>query len=297
MPYINVDEAYILDNTGLQVDNSVDYANANGNRNLLDNPFFTVNQRDFTTVTGSASGLALVDRWLAIRATVTQNADNSLTVTPTQAQYGICQFFEQNRLKVGQTYTMSALIDNEYYSGSFVFSTSPASEYFATFSNGIRFYRHVANDKVDVWVIRSSTTAFTVQAVKLEVGSYSTLINDAPPNYAEELTKCRYYFERIKTGAKAMTLGFGYPDGYNTLYAHFKINPKRSTSMGLVTGSSFVVGDATGMSTAVSSASIYNFLENGEITLALTATGAFAPPNMYRCGIPANSHVDFSADL
>lgn len=182
-------------------DPSDPYANsgyARSNRNLLDNPFFTVNQRNFTTGEGTAAGLMLVDRWQAIRATVTRNTDNSLTVTPTQAQYGICQFIEQSRLKVGKTYTMSALIDNQYYSGSFVFSTSPASEYFATFSNGIRFYRHVANNKVDVWVIRDSTTAFAVQAVKLELGSYSTLINDTPPDYGEELAKCQYYYREIK---------------------------------------------------------------------------------------------------
>lgn len=45
MAVINVDDIYSLDNTGKQVDDAVDYALANSNRNLLDNPWFTVNQR------------------------------------------------------------------------------------------------------------------------------------------------------------------------------------------------------------------------------------------------------------
>lgn len=299
MPYINVDEAYILDNTGLQVDNSVDYANANGNRNLLDNPFFTVNQRDFTTGTGSASGLALVDRWKAIRATVTQNADNSLTVTPTQAQYGICQFFEQNRLKVGQTYTMSALIDNEYYSGSFVFSTSPASEYFATFSNGIRFYRHVANDKVDVWVIRSSTTAFTVQAVKLELGSYSTLINDVPPDYGEELRKCQRYFQRVTATNYYAVFGTGY--GWSATEAYiFVPTPVSLRDGGTITAVGSNIANFRTLGTGTNSYTIselsYQSKTQSGVTLHITGTfTAYGAAILF-----ANNsalYIDLSADL
>ena len=199
MPYINVDEAYILDNTGLQVDNSVDYANANSNRNLLDNPFFTVNQRWFTSGEASAAGIKTVDRWEAIRAGVVRNSDGALTVTPSEAQYGLVQYIEPERLVVGKTYTMSANVSGTIHSATFTLeSASTSIGYFATFSDGVRFYSNYNNGRIGFWIIRSNTTPFKVYSAKLELGSYSTLINDTPPDYGEELRKCQYYYREIK---------------------------------------------------------------------------------------------------
>lgn len=291
MPYLDPSNVYVLDNTGLQVDNSVDYANANSNRNLLDNPFFTVNQRGFTTGEGTAAGIALVDRWKAISATVTRNTDNSLTVTPTQAQYGICQFIEQNRLKVGKTYTMSALIDNQYYSGSFVFSTSPASEYFATFSNGIRFYRHVADNKVDVWVIRDSTTAFAVQAVKLELGSYSTLINDAPPNYAEELAKCQYYYRELKAISESY-IAMGYAVAATVFRVLFPYTMRTLPSISYSGTLTAYYKNGNAPVTAISRLGAVS----DAVQIALTTSGLTAgEPVMLNAS--ANAKITFSADL
>ena len=38
-----------------------------------------------------------------------------------------------------------------------------------------------------------------IRAAKLEIGEYSTLENDAPPNKAEELAKCQRFFQRYRT--------------------------------------------------------------------------------------------------
>ena len=86
MPYINVNDAYILDNTGKQVDDAVDYALYNSNRNLLDNAYFVgggsqlgdgifpINQRGQSSYTGNSIGM---DRWRNTgNGTTVLNADN-----------------------------------------------------------------------------------------------------------------------------------------------------------------------------------------------------------------------------
>ena len=66
MAVINVDDIYTLDNTGKQVDDAVDYALANSNRNLLDNPWWgsgeVVNQRQITAK--PSNGKYGIDRWI-----------------------------------------------------------------------------------------------------------------------------------------------------------------------------------------------------------------------------------------
>ena len=296
MPYINVDEAYILDNTGLQVDNSVDYANANANRNLLDNPFFTVNQRSFSSGAATAAGLKTVDRWEAIRAGVTLNSDGSLTVTPSEAQYGLVQYIEPSRLKVGNRYTMSAIVDGEILSGSFVFQSATYSAgYFATFSNGIRFYSNYGSDKLTFWVIRSSTTAYTVSAVKLELGSYSTLANDVPPDYGEELRKCQRYFVRVplSTG-QACATGFA----NSTTSIRFLIpvpTTMRSSPSVAITGSS--VANGNGAQLTISAFNTPAVLATCGVTCACTVSGATQYQSYSLSSTNTTSYIDLSADL
>ena len=55
----------------------------------------------------------------------------------------------------------------------------------------------------------------TIRAVKLELGSVSTLHLDTAPNYATELAKCQRYYQRIKVNANAI-VGQGCVRNVNT---------------------------------------------------------------------------------
>jgi hypothetical protein len=44
-----------------------------------------------------------------------------------------------------------------------------------------------------------ATKTLTIKAVKLELGSVSTLAQDTAPNYQQELAKCQRYFQRIRS--------------------------------------------------------------------------------------------------
>lgn len=210
MPYINVNDAYILDNTGKQVDDAVDYALANSNRNLLDNPFFTVNQREYT----SNNLLQLqywADRWLRNTSTSGQgslslsNGIVTLTAPSGSGGFGnILQRMADPSIISGKVVTLSLLkSDGTIIGGSF--TRVAGTSQFAYNQNNIKL--HIApNNAIVVQVENGASISF--KAVKLELGSYSTLANDVPPDYGEELRKCQRYFLRIPQFAPTI-LGYG----------------------------------------------------------------------------------------
>lgn len=299
MPYINVNDAYILDNTGKQVDDAVDYALANGNRNLLDNPFFTVNQRGVSgTLTGNYG--YCFDRWKLAgggsSSSMTIGSDGrTITLNGTSQYTQLRQNLEPilcNSL-MRRTVTLSCLFsDGNIFAATF----TPTSE--------AQYTKYMANNRSYLCLdLRTSQRcAFvlingesrTIKAMKLELGSYSTLANDVPPNYGEELRKCKYYFERVKTEGNTLSLGIGYNDGYNTMYGVMKIEPKRVTPS--LSGSSLLIG-TTSLNTTSSSKSIYSFGSDGTAVIQIVATNAFSTNQPYRFGLPSNGYLDFSADL
>jgi len=218
MPYINVDEAYILDNTGLQVDQVVDipYTDAaltdgqkeqarknigagGTNPNLLDNPFFSVNQRSAMTITGSSSGVFSVDRWRLFGTTT------SLTVTSTGVSVcsksnGLLQRFDADlgTFLNGKAVTLSVMDDSgNIASGSLVYDNTALKN---TGSLTIGSYTVVLYAGVisgyQAFSILTGDDTINLRAVKLELGAFSTLANDAPPDYGTELAKCQRYFVR-----------------------------------------------------------------------------------------------------
>lgn len=206
MPYINVNDAYILDNTGKQVDDAVDYALANSNRNLLDNPWFTVNQRNFTSSTG-VNNIYSVDRWYIARGTGTiSKTSNGITINGVGAsrETTFQQMIDCGDL-TGRTVALSV---NDGGTIRQITGIVPAR----TTSNNI-FIRFTLRDGVSAFLYAMATSSayaymlqFQVNAgytlnllsAKVELGSYSTLANDVPPDYGEELRKCQYYFRRVQ---------------------------------------------------------------------------------------------------
>lgn len=192
---------YQSTHTGAQVDEAVDKAlsadavptpsstnlvqsggvfAALSNRNLIDNGWFTVNQRDVadaTTITGNGY---FADRWQATGNGVQRVAGGGISVLGT-AYHKL-----DNPGIAGKTVTLSILYsDGEISSNTFAWTGTSFSK---TFKYGTVSIYPSANQ------INIGAQSVNVKAVKLELGSVSTLANDAPPNYAEELAKCQRYF-------------------------------------------------------------------------------------------------------
>ena len=159
------------------------------NRNLLDNGWFTVNQRGQTTYTTDRL-IYTVDRWIS-SSTVSISANGVTLPTGCYFLQKIDDF--EKFQSESKTYTLSVMVDSgTVFVGSFdshtvdsiiIFDNANIRAYYSLSDGGITLLTHLP---------------ITIKAVKLELGDKSTLQYDSAPNYAEELLKCQRYFVRMK---------------------------------------------------------------------------------------------------
>ena len=228
MAYINVDEVYILDNTGLQVDQTTDLpfkdagltesqqaqarkniAAGGTNPNLLDNPFFTVRQRGDGPFSGA---VFTADRWSIAGSTGSATlTSNGISVSlaagaPILQRLGFelelggphtVSILEQGGTLSSATFTPTAGRENVVSVGEYLLDFDTRSEY-------APYYRFM--------IYKNSAWTADFKAFKLEKGTVSTLANDVPPDYGTELAKCQRYFIRIA------------PTAYTTLWSGVCIN-------------------------------------------------------------------------
>lgn len=183
--------------------------------NLLDNPWFTVNQRGQSSYTDSGNGKYTVDRWYLLGNTTGTATINVLNkgISFTVSNDAVFDRFLQridNPFLYGKEVTISLIIDSVIYSARCTVPSAKASSWQSIFmhlSNGFTIELAVVPSVVTTYDFDLSihgpkdNTAHIIEAVKLELGSISTLAMDTAPNYATELLKCQRYFLRIKATA------------------------------------------------------------------------------------------------
>lgn len=203
------------------------------NPNLLDNPWFTINQRGQSSYTAS-HGQYTFDRWRATNAcNISSNIDNGVSITPINKYGRIGQIIENGDRFNGITMTLSILyktndpnytLQFEYKDGGYTFGTRsiPVSNEYRIFSTTAS---SLLIEKLIISISGTSTipsSSIDIKAVKLEVGQVSTLANDVAPNYTTELLKCqRYYYElNNANGAMWMPLGLVHFRTASTAFCH-----------------------------------------------------------------------------
>lgn len=275
------------------------------NRNLLDNPFFQVNQRNYTN--NSANGDYVADRWFLYGAptlTVT-NSGNGIVLTGS-GDARLRHHIDEKLFMTsyGQPLTFSIKVNGQVYSHTFNnVSSYPSAQTglfdttISTSAGNVNIAAAWQNANHVVLVYFRAYAPMTIQAVKLELGSYSTLANDVPPDYGEELDKCLYYFERVAPSPQShVTLGWGYSEGNATTYFSTKMHPKHKQPT--ITAYSLAVSGTNSMNISTTGLSIYSWSATGHATIRfLAAAGSFTSGNLYRCGILNGGFIDFSSDL
>lgn len=195
------------------------YANSQSNPNLLDNPFFTVNQRDANTygATNENAWKYTVDRWQKYDgATGTTQIDViSGGITMTNSSDVTDGVLSQNiELPLyGKKVTLSAIIDGVIYIADGTVPSAKTTGWqqiaLVESSSGVRIYAFLTPSTTTAYNIQIAIrtpkdgNAYTIRAVKLELGSVSTLASDTAPNYATELLKCQRYYITSGTGGTA----------------------------------------------------------------------------------------------
>ena len=311
MPYINVDEAYVLDNTGLQVDDSVDYANANSNANLIDNWYFVggggssfpINQRGASSYSGTGY---TIDRWYISGSGSTTSVESDCVRFTAGATSNalLYQFFP---VSTTGTFTISAYVRGTGggYIGVCDTTSSHAVITTQSFSNvgaNWTLVKRTFTTSTPIGGIRCRIdmgTSFDVQCIKLERGAYCTLMNDNPPDRALELAKCQYYFRALRNAST----GYLYIGGFaqnSTLFRSYALPPMRPLSSGSptvsYTGSPIILyGSSTIAVTGLTSSWGTN-AEGGVTLFATVASGLTAyTPCVLR--VDENSSINISCDL
>lgn len=312
MAIINVDDAYILNETGAQVDKTTGIpfkneslteaeaaqARANiraggTNTNLLDNPWFIkpVNQKGISGAFTTASG-DFLDRWRNNNANGVVVNSGYLTA---KNGGGFRQFTEVDRIVKGE-YTFSVMTTD----GS-VASTTGTLDPAGTVND---WQISSNNFSPDMWVgIRLLTATVwdidmtfgadkDIVALKLEKGTVSTLQNDTPPNFALEQEKCKLYFERIKSANGAWTIfGQGIADQSNRVMVLVPMSPKRNGDYTVSTSGSFrLQGSSNITPTSLAKASA----QPSSGMLELQANASVTQGNVYYLGAnnDANAYID-----
>lgn len=280
MAVINVDDIYILDNTGQQVDDAVDYGLFNSNDNLLDNWYFVgggsqlgdgvfpINQRGQTSYGASMYG---IDRWRTWGNLTVELTADGLSLTSTEGS-GLFQYPQQNRVLnlVGEQVTFSVKINGQIYSatgeiykGAWIAAdipqynaacilVVPASYPSEMISASFRFNGAQSNPVL-------------LQAAKLERGIYSTLANDPVPNFGGARRKCQERLLRVSpmgTSSRGYA-GFGSANSSKNILV-FVPTPVTLAAQPTVSFSNCnAYNYVTGGSIAISSISIDSWTQNG----------------------------------
>lgn len=218
--------------------------------NLLDNPWFTVNQRGFT----SSSTLGYpADRWNYVYnpdgCTITRNG-NLLEIDNTQSGATNSYLFQltDNKELVGKTVIGSVMLsDGTILKGTVVVPALDDGNTPNIFVDSTRKFRvyvqHTTTGSRGLIAFAfefNANCSISIKATKLELGTVSTLAMDTAPNYQQELAKCQRYFQKLDGGLTYIPLGKGFTTNTSSCYVDLRlavpmrINPTINISAGIL---------------------------------------------------------------
>lgn len=282
-------------------DGSHNFSTAGSNRNLLDNPWFTVNQRGNSSY--SYAGYS-VDRWLSNGTQqVTVSSDG---VTLGEQGYRFVQRMENPAIFAGKTVTISAKTNatnvrfaywdstSDYSNGSAI--TVPVVDGYASLTINI------TNGIYAIGLSTASGTGGLYRAMKLELGSVSTLANDVPPKESQATDDCKWYFQRIQQeDGYTAPVGFGMVSASTTILRTLipLSSPLRKagtlTATATNIGQMRVQGNGSNLTpTAITGRGVLN----GHAVVDITVNGTLVTNQVYTL-VFANSTaiIDLSKDL
>ena len=273
-------------------------ANVSGlsNRNLVDNGWFTVNQRGAASYT---DGQYSADRWkVAARnyggsgITVNSNGVTIAFANANEEYVYINQKFENSPWK-GKTVTVSLIANGVLYAKSFDWTNGGSGTFDISDSPKIQISW---NDTTPQISIVSFADAVTFRAVKLEVGSVSTLALDVAPDYTTELLKCQRYFVRITARASYAVMASGLMDNATYFWGAIPLSVPLRANPTVTKGGVFNLRQ-NGSLNSVTDVTV-DYRAYGELSVFVTPDTSLTAnaPAMFVFN-SASTYIDLSADL
>ena len=322
MAIINVDDAYILNEVGAQVDKTTGIpfkneslteaeaaqARANiraggSNRNLLDNAYFVgggsqlgdgifpINQRGQTSYGASTRAF---DRWITESGSSVTLSSNGATFSgSTVSLYDGAAAANL----VGKTVTISAQLgDGTIISGTGVVNLLSQDTTIQAWlpTGGYVGFFIFANAQSYQFCRIYSGSATLIRAVKLELGTVSTLANDPPPDFGEELRKCQRYLW-CKTFPQYTQIGTGVATDANNCVIDVVL-PATMRTGATITFTANVLLIGAGGAIVAASVSAINIIDN-HARINAVAASSMVTHNTYSFITSAETTMTISAEL
>lgn len=272
--------------------NLQDVVSAKGSQpNLLINGWFTVNQRSFSSQTMVDTRFYTVDRWQARTAGAYSINSSGLSLTSGCV---INQYFEDEQWSaiVGKMVTMSVLLsDGTIHSGSAVVSSS-ANTPLITDGSAVTDSGLNLNNKM---IAIPASASCTIRAVKLEIGSTSTLHLDTAPDYSTELMKCQRYFRRIAPGAAQIRMFQGYARTATTFWFQYYMPIPMRVAPTISSAGQFAIDSSSGYYTATISNDVVG--TNFATIVATISASLSVGTNGLLYNTGASDYIDLNAEL
>lgn len=190
------------------------------NPNLLINPDFKINQRGKSTYSSTGAG-ATVDRWLGTNAKTVVNSDNTVTVSSLSGT-GYFTQHEENISYGKHTYSIYVQAITGTVKAFYKSKNSKDIE-LGTLKQGLNTFTSVDDGFKSFFLKIAGGSSVTLKYVKVEQGTVATAF--IAPNMAEEITKCKRYFQVLNVFE-----GFVGSVSYWNLYTKFYVGAMRTTS-------------------------------------------------------------------
>ncbi len=196
--------------------------------NLLDNWYFadTINQRGQTEYTSAGY---TIDRWSIEAGAKLKVLEDGVVFTPNPSNYNTCtQYVENYKELVGKQLTLSVLIEENTCTNCLLcfFGGNTDNFVYVTMNGSDKLYSVTMTPKSNITSLRcgfqgrNSAGSVKILAVKLELGDQQTLahqdaagnwvLNDPPPNKAQELLKCMRYQLVFNWSPENFAVGYGH---------------------------------------------------------------------------------------
>lgn len=190
------------------------------NPNLLINPDFKINQRGKSTYSSTGVG-ATVDRWLGTNAKTVVNSDNIVTVSSLSGT-GYFTQHEENISYGKHTYSIYVQAITGTVKAFYKSKNSKDIE-LGTLKQGLNTFTSVDDGFKSFFLNIAGGSSVTLKYVKVEQGTVATAF--IAPNMAEEITKCKRYFQVLNVFE-----GFVGSVSYWNLYTKFYVGAMRTAS-------------------------------------------------------------------
>ena len=190
------------------------------NPNLLINPDFKINRRGKGTYSSTGAG-ATVDRWLGTNAKTVVNSDNTVTVSSLSGT-GYFTQHEENISYGKHTYSIYVQAITGTVKAFYKSKNSKDIE-LGTLKQGLNTFTSVDDGFKSFFLNIAGGSSVTLKYVKVEQGTVATAF--IAPNMAEEITKCKRYFQVLNVFE-----GFVGSVSYWNLYTKFYVGAMRTTS-------------------------------------------------------------------